>query len=277
MNAHTSYFQHVPPHIHQRNSAEQAIQTWKHHLIAWLATRDPNFPPTKWGHLIHQYDITTNLLISSQYHPKLSAQACIYGNFEFNCRPIAPLGTKVIIHETVEKRSRWSSHGIEGWYNDPAIKQYSCNKWYIPSTASVLDVLTLGYFCKKIFSKGLNQRLTLLDSFQDASHPINERGKHNTSTQLLFRNTKGIQEYIYLPPSCLAPPPARPSTNPYVRTEGAFYAASHHRRFIHRTEGASNPITTSDTIPCASTKGGSTKNIANVLNARCMTTTNPEP
>ena len=34
----------VPPHIHQQNAAERAMQTFKNHFIACLGTTDKNFP-----------------------------------------------------------------------------------------------------------------------------------------------------------------------------------------------------------------------------------------
>ena len=37
-------FQLVPPNSHRWNTAERAIQTWKNHFKAGLATADPNFP-----------------------------------------------------------------------------------------------------------------------------------------------------------------------------------------------------------------------------------------
>ena len=55
-------FQGVPPHSHRRNAAERAIQTWKNHFCAGLATCDPNFPLTEWDLLLPQAEITLNLL-----------------------------------------------------------------------------------------------------------------------------------------------------------------------------------------------------------------------
>ena len=52
----------VPPHIHQRNSAERAIQTFKNHFIAGLASTDPNFPLSNWCRLLPQAELTLNLL-----------------------------------------------------------------------------------------------------------------------------------------------------------------------------------------------------------------------
>jgi hypothetical protein len=37
-------FQRVPPHVHRQNAAERAIQTWKNHFCAGLATCGPKFP-----------------------------------------------------------------------------------------------------------------------------------------------------------------------------------------------------------------------------------------
>jgi hypothetical protein len=37
-------YQLVPPHLHRRNAAERAIRTYKKHLLACLATCDPDFP-----------------------------------------------------------------------------------------------------------------------------------------------------------------------------------------------------------------------------------------
>jgi hypothetical protein len=37
-------YQLAPPHIHRRNNAERAIQTFKNHVIAGLCSVDPTFP-----------------------------------------------------------------------------------------------------------------------------------------------------------------------------------------------------------------------------------------
>ena len=41
-------FQRVPPHIHRRNAAERAIQTFKNHLLSGLATCNSKFPIAEW-------------------------------------------------------------------------------------------------------------------------------------------------------------------------------------------------------------------------------------
>ena len=37
-------YQLAPPHIHHTNAAKKAIDTWKYHFLAGLASVDPNFP-----------------------------------------------------------------------------------------------------------------------------------------------------------------------------------------------------------------------------------------
>ena len=73
-------YQMVPPHIHRANLAERAIQTFKNHFKAGLATLDPDFPLAEWDRLISQENITLNLLRSSS----LSAYAYLFGKFDFN-------------------------------------------------------------------------------------------------------------------------------------------------------------------------------------------------
>ena len=89
----------MPPHNHRRNSADRAIQTFKNHFIAGLASTDPNFPLSNWCRLRPQAELTLNLLRPSPLNSKLSAYAQLEGTFDFNRTPLAPPGTRVIVHE----------------------------------------------------------------------------------------------------------------------------------------------------------------------------------
>lgn len=51
---HSITYQKVPPHSHRNNLAERAIQTYKNHFKAGLASCDPNFPLSLWDQLLHQ-------------------------------------------------------------------------------------------------------------------------------------------------------------------------------------------------------------------------------
>ena len=54
----------VPPYMHRRNAAEVAIKTAKNHLLAGLATCEPDFPISEWDRLLRQCELTLNLLRS---------------------------------------------------------------------------------------------------------------------------------------------------------------------------------------------------------------------
>ena len=92
-------FQLVLPHVHRRNAAERAIRTFKNHFLAVLATADPQFPVSEWDRLLPQSELTLNLLRPSRDNPRLSAYAYLFGNFDFNKTPLAPAGTRVLVHE----------------------------------------------------------------------------------------------------------------------------------------------------------------------------------
>jgi hypothetical protein len=100
-NEYKLMYQLVPPHIHQRNAAERVIRTFKNHFITGLSSADDQFP-TK---------ITLNLLRQSRVNPKISAQEAINGKFDFNATPLAPPGSKVVIHEKPGQRNSWDPTG----------------------------------------------------------------------------------------------------------------------------------------------------------------------
>jgi hypothetical protein len=150
LKKHGLEHQLVPPHLHRRNAAERAIQTWKNHFLAILATCDPEFPVSEWDRFLFQAELTLNLLCNSRVNPKLSAHACLFGNFDFNKTPLAPPGTRTMVHLKPDQRASWAYHGEEGWYVGPSIEHCRCVKCCLPSTARVRDVDTLQFFPKKI-------------------------------------------------------------------------------------------------------------------------------
>ena len=101
-------FQLVPPHTHLRNAAERAICTFKNHFIAVLATADPDYPGSEWDRLLPQAELTLNLLRNSWVNPHLSPYAYLFGQFDFNATPLAPAGTKVLVHEKPSQRASWA-------------------------------------------------------------------------------------------------------------------------------------------------------------------------
>jgi hypothetical protein len=117
-------FQLVPPNVHRQNAAERAIQTFKNHFVAMLCSTDKNFPMHLWDRLIPHAVITLSLLRQSRLNPQLSAHAQLNGLFDYNATPLAPPGTRVIIHEKPDKRGSWAPHGQNGWYVGLTMEHY---------------------------------------------------------------------------------------------------------------------------------------------------------
>ena len=124
----------VPPNMHRRNAVEKAIRTFKNHLISGLATCDPEFPVHEWDRILPQCEITLNLLRNSRINPNLSSWATIKHIHDFNKWPMAPPGSKILIHSKPNKRSSWAYHGQSGWYVGPSTEHYRCVKCYVPKT-----------------------------------------------------------------------------------------------------------------------------------------------
>ena len=121
-------YQLTPPEMHRTNPAEKAVQTWKNHFIAGLASLPQNFPIALWCHLIEQANITLNLLRPCRQNPALSAQAALNGCFNFDATPMAPPGTKALAHVKPNTRASWGFHAEKAWYVGPAMEHYRCYK-----------------------------------------------------------------------------------------------------------------------------------------------------
>ncbi len=84
----------VPPHNHHVNAAKQAIGTFKEHFVAALATINNLCPLQLWDKFLPKVELTLNLIRFSHCNPLISANHELYGPFDFNKMPLAPLGTK---------------------------------------------------------------------------------------------------------------------------------------------------------------------------------------
>jgi hypothetical protein len=146
MRAENVAFQLVPPYDHRQNAAERAIGIWKDHFVAGLASLDPEFPMHLWCRLIDQCTQTLNLMRPSRINPRLSAEAQLNGAFDYNKTPLAPPGTKVLVHETPNKRRTWAVHGVDGWYLGGAPEHYRCYRVYASKTRAERIARTVEFF-----------------------------------------------------------------------------------------------------------------------------------
>ena len=56
--------------------------------------------------------------------PKMSVEVQLNGKFYYNRTPLAPLGTKAVIHENPGARGNWDLHETKGWYIGGAPENY---------------------------------------------------------------------------------------------------------------------------------------------------------
>ena len=223
---HKIAYQLVPPHIHRRNAAKRAIQTFKNHFIAVLCSASPKFPAREWDRLLPQAEITMNLLRQSRFNPKLSAYAALSGPFDFNKTPIAPAGTRIVIHEKSNKRATWSPHSTDAWYIGPSLHHYCCVDCYLPATHSTRIADTVEFFSDTIpfpstsmedhLRNSVSDILSILNQPKTASPllPIND----DTPTAL-HQIATIINKSIPLPPSVVPVPlPTPPVAQPRVET-----------------------------------------------------------
>ena len=81
---------------------------------------------SNWCKDLEQTDITLNMLRPCSTNPLLSAYEAVEGMFSFDRTPMAPIGTKVMVHVKPNRRQTWGYHAIRAWYFAPAQHHYRC-------------------------------------------------------------------------------------------------------------------------------------------------------
>ena len=59
---------------------------------------------------------------------------------------MAPPGTKVLVHETLQQQRTWHFHGKEGWYIGTSTLHYRCYRIFIPETRGERITKTVQFF-----------------------------------------------------------------------------------------------------------------------------------
>jgi hypothetical protein len=125
-----------------------------------------------WCRLIHQCTLTLNLLRQSQINPRLLAQAQLNGAFDFNKTPLAPPGTRVIIHEQTGVRRTWSVHGTHGWYLGAAPEHYRCYTVCCSKTRSERIIDTVEFFPANIRMPRMSSADNATITAQELTHAL---------------------------------------------------------------------------------------------------------
>jgi hypothetical protein len=146
-------FQLVPPHNHQRNLTEKAIQTFKDHFIAILCIADKSFPLNLWDRLLPQAKHTLNMLWPLQMTPAIMVYTYLWKQHNYNANSFAPLGCKVKVHLVPSNCKMLAPNTASGFYIENAWDHYRCHEIYINDTRHTCN-------CNTVFFK--HKYLTML-------------------------------------------------------------------------------------------------------------------
>ena len=75
-----------------------------------------------------------NLMQRSHIDPSKLTYKTLYGPYDWNRYPLAPLGCKAVVNEDGDTRGSWASCGVDGWYLGPSMDHYQCDLYFIPKT-----------------------------------------------------------------------------------------------------------------------------------------------
>ena len=75
-----------------------------------------------------------NLLRPSKINPLVSARAIASGHCDCRKHPLAPAGTRVVVHERPMDRGTWSDCGVDGHFVDPAMQHHRNSRCLVSST-----------------------------------------------------------------------------------------------------------------------------------------------
>jgi hypothetical protein len=194
----------VKPHNHRVNVAKRTIQRFKDAFIATLATTDLDSPIQLCDHLTPQVLNFLNMMRPSHIDPSKSAYETLYGLYNWNQYPLAPLGCKAIIYEDGNTRGSWASRGVGGWYLGPSMDHYCCNVYYIPETRANHISGSMELFPQHCLLPDISPHKylrTLTDELSDLAPPANAtpKGKH-----LLRLLQTGVHALLHPPPVTLA-------------------------------------------------------------------------
>ena len=115
---------HVATHNHGVNAAEPAVKTAKYHLIAVLAMLDWSCLIQLWSKMVKQTQDTLNIFRTSRNNTEKTAYQKTKGTFDWNARPLAPVGTKAMVFPYLENRNTFAPHCNTGYVMGGVLHHY---------------------------------------------------------------------------------------------------------------------------------------------------------
>ena len=124
----------VPPGCHRCNIAEVAIKGFKQHFLGIFAGLPDDLPWSLWDRLLPQTETTLNLLRQSNATLTVSAYAHMFGNFDYNRMPLAPMGCPCHVHVKPDNQKIWDFHTLKGYYLFTSGDHYRMHNIFITNT-----------------------------------------------------------------------------------------------------------------------------------------------
>ena len=177
--------QYAPPGNHRSLKAERAIQTWKSHYISTLCCTDDDFLAKDADKLVTHAEMTLNLLRGSALNPSISAWHQLHGRpFDWDATPLAPPGTKALIHDRSTVRASWDVHGSDGFYIGTAMDHYRCWRILVTKTGAERISDTVQWFPKKTLMPGASLEELLTANLEELIMLIKKiaNSGHNVSS-----------------------------------------------------------------------------------------------
>ncbi len=207
----------TPVAVHRTNKAERAIQTWKDHFISTLATTDPDCPLFLWEDFIDQTELTLNIMRASKTHPLLSAWEALCGKFDVMATPIAPLGMKVLVHNTPENRGSWEVHGSPGFYIGRALYHYRCHNVWMKDTRAIRVSNCLAWFPTLVKMPGSSHIEELTAAVTDVRNLLRTMDNENPVTQQPGIDRAQVEQLREIRNLFSPPPTGQPNTDIWPR------------------------------------------------------------
>ena len=217
--------QYCPPHTHRSLKAERAIRTFKNHFIATLCTAAPDFPLNLWDDMLPQLEICLNHLLPYTPNVTVSAYAGIHGGaFDFAKHPIAPIGTRILIHDKPTSRASWAPHGVPGFYLGPALQHYRSYRAWATATNTMRITDTVAWFphdtampgptIHDILIRTIDDLHVSLTKFSAAAPNLRKTAQPTSLITSIADNLRTIANMHIPPPTQVSSPTAVGLTDP---------------------------------------------------------------
>ena len=106
--------QKVSPYNYRANISERMTEAAKHHFISGMAGTDENDPIREWDRCVPQSQRSLNMMRPCRINPKLSADAFLEGQHNYNAIPFPPSGWRMLMFKSPNQISSWGLHEVDG-------------------------------------------------------------------------------------------------------------------------------------------------------------------